>query len=95
MGKVYRREYQILLLCLHDARKKAGITQVEVAKRLKRTQPYVHKIETGQRRMDVVQLRDFCDVFGIDFVEFIVKYNEAVIADEQESPSANLQLPLL
>jgi transcriptional regulator with XRE-family HTH domain len=78
MGDVYREEYRILLKNLRAARKVAGMTQVEVAARLKKTQGYVNKIETGERRMDVVQLRDFCKVLEIDFVEFIRDYNQAI-----------------
>ncbi len=78
MGDVYRSEYQILLVHLRQARKAAHLTQAEVAARLGRTQGYVNKIETGERRMDVVQLRDFCAAIGVDFVEFIGRYDCAV-----------------
>jgi transcriptional regulator with XRE-family HTH domain len=78
MGDVYRSEYQILLVRLRQARKAAHLTQAEVAARLGRTQGYVNKIETGERRMDVVQLRDFCGAVGVDFVEFIQRYDKAV-----------------
>jgi transcriptional regulator with XRE-family HTH domain len=37
------------------ARKKAGLTQHEVAKRLKRPQSFVAKFEDGERRLDVVE----------------------------------------
>jgi transcriptional regulator with XRE-family HTH domain len=78
MGDVYRTEYQILLAHLRQARKAARLTQTEVAKRLGKTQGYVNKLETGERRMDVVQLRDFCAAIGVDFVEFMQHYNAAV-----------------
>ena len=78
MADVYRTEYQILLTKLRAARKAAGLTQVEVAKRLGRTQGYVHKLETGERRIDIVQLSDFCKALEIDFPSFISDYHEAV-----------------
>jgi transcriptional regulator with XRE-family HTH domain len=78
MGDVYRTEYQILLRQLRAARKAASLTQVQLAKRLKRTQGYVNKIETGERRMDIVQLMDFCNAIEVDFVDFIRLYNAAV-----------------
>ena len=78
MGDVYRKEYQILLVHLRQARKDAHLTQKAVGDRLGRTQGYVNKIETGERRLDVVQLRDFCAAVGIDFVEFIQRYNDVV-----------------
>ncbi len=78
MADVYRVEYQILLTKLRAARKSVGLTQVQVAGRLNRTQGYVNKIETGERRMDVVQLGDFCRALEIDFVDFIGAYHDAV-----------------
>lgn len=78
VADVYRQEYRILLEQLRQARKTAGLTQTEVANRLGRTQGYVNKIEAGERRLDVVQLRDFCRALGTDFMEFMYSYNEAV-----------------
>lgn len=40
---------------LVSARKKAGLTQQELADRLKRPQSFVAKIEAGERRVDVVE----------------------------------------
>jgi len=80
MADVYRREYQVLLVRLRAARKDAGLTQVEVAKRLGKTQGYVNKIETGERRLDVVQLMDLCAAIGSDFRLFIRDYYDAVQA---------------
>jgi cyanate lyase len=39
-------------------RKAAGLTQVQVAKKLRRYQSYVTLLETGQRRLDVVEFMD-------------------------------------
>jgi hypothetical protein len=39
---------------------------VQVAKRLKRYQSYVTLIETGQRRIDVVEFMDIADAIGFD-----------------------------
>jgi transcriptional regulator with XRE-family HTH domain len=47
--------YAKLLLSLVTARKLCGITQVELAKRLKKPQQFVSKIETGERRLDVLE----------------------------------------
>ena len=80
MADVYRAEYQILLAQLRDARKAAGLTQTEVATRLRKTQSYVNKIETGERRMDLVQLLDFCTALEVDFLGFIQSYHEAIAA---------------
>ncbi len=78
MADVYRDEYQILIARLRAARKSASLTQTEVAARLGKTQGYVNKIEVGERRIDVVQLLDFCDALEIDFMAFIQSYYDAL-----------------
>ena len=69
---VFRAEYQIMLRQLKAARENAGLTQYDLAKNLGKSQSYVGKCELGERRLDLVQLRDFCDAIGIRFVDFIL-----------------------
>jgi transcriptional regulator with XRE-family HTH domain len=52
-------------------RKKAKLTQAEVAKRLGRYQSFVATVESGQRRIDVVELLDLADAIGFDAREAI------------------------
>jgi transcriptional regulator with XRE-family HTH domain len=47
-------------------RKSAGLTQHQAAKALKRTQSFVATIETGQRRIDVVELLDLAEVYAFN-----------------------------
>ena len=60
---VYSKEHRFLIEQLKQARKEAGLDQDEVAKLLKRTQSYISKIESGQRRIDVVQLKRFATIY--------------------------------
>lgn len=48
------------------ARKAAGLTQVEVAGRLKQPQSYVSKYESGVRRLDVVEFLAVARAIGFD-----------------------------
>lgn len=48
-------EYQRFCQLLKEAREEAGITQVTLAKRLRKYQSYVAKYESGERRLDVVE----------------------------------------
>ncbi len=52
---IYSQQYQRLCDLLIEARKKAGLTQVEVAERLGKPQSFVAKYEGGERRLDVVE----------------------------------------
>ena len=54
---------QDFLRRLRRARLDDGLTQVEVARRLGRSQSFVTKVETGERRLDVVELRAFARVY--------------------------------
>ena len=54
------KDYVRFLQLLRSARKEAGLTQAEAAKRLRRPQSFVSKCESGERRVDVVELIAFC-----------------------------------
>ena len=63
MGSPYSPEYQHFLQRLRTARKQAGLTQVEVATRLGRYQSFVAKSESGERRVDIVELAKFAEMY--------------------------------
>lgn len=48
-------DYRTLMLVIRQARKAAGLTQQEVADRLKKPQSYIAKVEGGERRIDIVE----------------------------------------
>ena len=63
MDATRRPAYRRFLGRLRAARREAGITQVEAARRLGKTQSFVSKSESGDRRVDVVELRDFARLY--------------------------------
>jgi transcriptional regulator with XRE-family HTH domain len=75
---LYSRRYGKLLETLIAARKKQGLTQDDVAKRLKVTQSWVSKCERGARRLDVVELDMWCDALGVSLAEFLRRYSRAL-----------------
>ena len=58
--------HKALIAFVIQQRKAAGLTQVQVAKRLRRYQSYVTLLETGQRRIDVVEFIEIADAIGFD-----------------------------
>lgn len=70
---IHTREYAVLLRLLKQAREAAGLTQVQVARRLKQSQSFVTKMERGDRRIDVVQLRTICRLYGSTLTEFVAR----------------------
>jgi transcriptional regulator with XRE-family HTH domain len=63
MPPTNRPEYRRFLARLRAAREQAGLTQAEVAKRLRRPQSFVSKCEAGERRVDVVELAAFAGLY--------------------------------
>ena len=61
---IHSKEYKIVLERMRKARLEAGLTQVQVAKKLGHHQSYVSKIESGERRIDVVELNKFAKLYG-------------------------------
>lgn len=61
---------------LIEARNKAGLTQVGLAKRLGKPQSFVSKFERGERRLDVVEFFDVAEAIGIDGIAFLKDLNE-------------------
>lgn len=63
--------YARILFALRAARKQAGLTQAEVAKHFRTHPSFVSKIEAGERRIDVVELADFCQLYGVRLAVFL------------------------
>ena len=68
---IHTKEYAVFVERLRKARQEAGLTQVEVAKKLKRPQSYVSNVESGQQRVDVVELQKFAKLYSKDTSYFL------------------------
>lgn len=72
MGRTIRtKEYGIIIEKLRQARLDSGLTQTQVAKKLKRPQSYVSKCEAGEQRVDVLELKKFAELYKKDMNYFI------------------------
>ena len=63
---VFTPEYAHFAARIVGLRKKAGLTQAELAQRLGRPQSYVSKYERGERRLDVIEFLAVARALGID-----------------------------
>lgn len=70
--------HQRLVELLVEYREASGLTQVEVAAKLGRHQPFISNIESGQRRVDVVELLDLAGAIGFDPSELVHRLREFV-----------------
>ena len=60
---IYSKDHKLLIGRLIKARQEAGLDQTEAAKLLGRTQSHISKVESGQRRIDVVALKEFAQIY--------------------------------
>jgi len=72
---LYERSYATFTNLLKEERGEAGLTQAELAKKLRRPQSYVSKYERAERRIDVVEFLEIARVIGFDPGEFLRKLN--------------------
>ncbi len=75
-------EYKLLLSLLVDLRESQGIRQSELATRLKKPQSFISKYESGERRLDVVELRGVCLALGTSLQAFIERYENHLLEKE-------------
>ncbi|HRH55285.1 MAG TPA: helix-turn-helix transcriptional regulator [Candidatus Paceibacterota bacterium] len=59
----HTKEYAVFVERLKNARLEAGLTQVQVAKRIGRPQSHISNIESGQQRVDVIELKRFAKLY--------------------------------
>lgn len=60
-----------LLFLLRHLRQKAGLSQKELAARLGRPQSFISKYESGERRLEILELRQICLCLGITLADFV------------------------
>ncbi len=67
----YSPAYEALERNLREARKSAGLTQAEAAQRLGKPQSFISKCESGERRLDVIELRVLAELYDKDILFFL------------------------
>jgi transcriptional regulator with XRE-family HTH domain len=73
---IYSAEYQRLCAVLRELRQEAGLTQVQVATRLDMPQSFVSKYESGERRLDVVELGHVAGALGVTVQRVLERMKE-------------------
>jgi transcriptional regulator with XRE-family HTH domain len=71
MRALHAKRYRAFVGLLREAREGAGLTQAEVAKALGRPQSFVSKSESGERRVDVIELADLARLYGKPLSHFV------------------------
>ena len=68
---IYTNEHKKLIERIIKARREAGLSQTEAAKRLGKSQSYISKIEVGQRKIDVIELKRLAKLYHKNFNFFL------------------------
>jgi len=68
---IFNEEHKTVVKKLKQARLEISLDQNQVANMLKKTQSYISKIESGQRRLDIIQLKSFAKIYKKDLEYFI------------------------
>lgn len=77
MGKnTFTPDQEKLQVLLRQIRREANLSQAEVAQRLGLPQSFVSKYELGERRLDVLEIRQICKAVGISLEDFVRKLEE-------------------
>ena len=72
------RQREKLLLLLKEMRQKRGVRQVELAEKLGVPQSFVSKYESGERQLDILELRQICQLIGISLDNFVRQLEEKI-----------------
>lgn len=69
--RIYIAQRGRLVSLLREMRIEAGLTQVDLAAQIEKDQAYVSRYESGQRRLDVLEVREICQVVGVTLEAFV------------------------
>ncbi|MGL9720924.1 helix-turn-helix domain-containing protein [Symbiopectobacterium sp.] len=66
MTSIYSEEYQLVIRTLREARISKGISQQKLADMLGRPQSFIAKVESGERKLDVVEFALLAYLLSVD-----------------------------
>jgi predicted transcriptional regulator len=81
---ISKTEQMILQKLLRDVRKEANLSQQELAIRLGKPQSFVSKYESGERRLDIIELYQVCQAIQISLADF-TKRLENLLLDKSNA----------
>ena len=83
--KLGTKEHKILLKLLKKTRVEAGLRQTDLAKKLRVPQSMISKYEVGERRIDLLEVRDVCSALGISLADFVQQLETLLSKESHEA----------
>lgn len=69
---------QKLQALLRQIRIESGLRQLDLAEKLGEHQSFVSKYESGERRLDILEIRRICEVMGVSLLEFSKRLDDSL-----------------
>jgi transcriptional regulator with XRE-family HTH domain len=76
--RIYLAQRSLMTDLLRELRLETGLTQVELGARMEKDQAYVSRYESGQRRLDVLEVREICQAIGMTLEGFVKKLEKVL-----------------
>lgn len=73
---LYSKHQTELQRFLRELRVAAGLRQQDVADLIQEPQSFVSKYESGERRLDVLELREVCRALGLSLAQFVLRFEK-------------------
>lgn len=86
---IHSKLYHRIIARLRAKREGKGLSQYQLSQILKVQQSYVSKIETCERRLDILELMNICEALDLSFIDFVREIDEDILPKFKASQNGN------
>jgi len=80
MGRYkWSQQEEVLLSLLKELRREAGLSGPVIQQKLQRPNSYVAKVESGDKRLDILELNEYCLACGCSLADFSERLQNQLI----------------
>lgn len=71
---IFSKQHEVLIEILKQVRIERGFTQSELSEKLNQPQSFISKYESGERRLDLIELRQICNALKVSLIDFLKRF---------------------